>query len=228
MALFAAKLSNRRTWLSGVFAIAALFALPQAAAAQDRAADAAVRKLLHKATHTAYDKLSQPDGFWTSTVARIPLPPLFVEGTRASNGPLASPDFRLDLQHRLNRIAEAGARAGGLRAPAAIDKVRITDPQAILHGTATAATSAVRAEAGPRLINAVIPAIAKALHQAKDPVIAKAIAALKGVDEGDVARALSNEADNAIWFQIGAEEAAIRQSPDAGGDPTLAAALGKS
>jgi hypothetical protein len=187
------------------------------------AADAAIRKLLHKATHEAFTKLSQPDGYWSSTVARIPLPKLFAE----RKGVLASNDFRLQLQHRLNRFAEAGAKAALTKAPAAMDKVKIADPVAVLHGSATAATSAVRAEAGPRLINAITPAIYKAIHEAKDPVVEQAIHALKGVDERDVARAVSTGADNGSWFQIGNEEAAIRQSPDAGGDPGLAAALGK-
>jgi hypothetical protein len=57
--------------------------------------------------------------------------------------------------------------------------------------------------------------------------VEQAIHALKGVDERDVARAISNGADNGMWFQIGNEEAAIRQSPDAGGDRELAAALAK-
>jgi hypothetical protein len=235
MALFAGSRSKRRGRVAGVFAAAMLLAMPMVASAQTQAAaslspaqaSTAVRKLLHKATQAAFDTLSQPDGYWSSTVARIPLPTLFAEKS-ARKGVLESDDFRIQLQHRLNQFAEAGAKAAALRAPGAIDKVKIVDPAAVLAGSATAATSAVRAEAGPRLINAVIPAIYKAIHQARDPLVAQAIASLKGVDERDVARALANEADNATWFQIGAEEAAIRRSPDAGGDPALAAALGKS
>jgi hypothetical protein len=233
MAPIAANLSKRLGRTTGALAAALLLVIPVAASAQSAPgvttvspvkAGAAVRKLLHKATNEAFAKLSQPDGYWSSTVARIPLPTLFA----SRKGALASDDFRLQLQHRLNQFAEAGAKAAALRAPAAIDKAHIANPVAVLAGSATAATSAIRADAGPRLINAVIPAITKAIHQAKDPLIAQAMASLKGVDEHDVARALANEADNATWFQIGAEEAAIRQSPDAGGDAALAAALGKS
>jgi hypothetical protein len=71
----------------------------------------------------------------------------------------------------------------------------------------------------------MIPALRRALRQAQDPVIAEAVAALKGVNLGDVAHALANEADNAIWYEIGGEEAAIRRNPEATGDPALIAAL---
>jgi Protein of unknown function (DUF4197) len=228
----------RVTWggrIAGVIGVSMLaLATPPASAQQPTAsaaapttnpaaANAAIHRLLHKATHEAFTKLSQPDGFWNSTVARFPLPKLFA----ARIGVLANDDFRMQLQHRLNQFAEAGAKVALTKAPAAVDKVKIGDPVSVLHGSATSATSAVRAEAGPRLINAIIPAIYKAIHEANDPVVEQAIHALKGVDERDVAHSVANGADNGMWFQIGNEEAAIRQSPDAGGDPELAAALGK-
>ena len=183
-----------------------------------------MRRLLLQATHNAFATLSRPDGFWNSPVARIPLPVLFtVPG--AYRGPLASEEFRDKLQHRLNRFAEAGASAAGVKAPAAIRRAAIPDPLAVLRGSRTAATTAVRDYAGPRLINAMLPTIYRNIRRARDPLVTEAMTSLKGVDERDVARALANETDNAVWLQIGLEEAAIRASPDAGGDPVLAAAL---
>jgi len=45
------------------------------------------------------------------------------------------------------------------------------------------------------------------------------------VNIADAAHALALEADNAIWYEIGASEAEIRRNPESTNDPLLIAAL---
>ena len=217
---------GRRGFL-GAIAGAALLAHARQAGAVPARGDAAepVRRLLDLAVSKAFATLTRADGFWNSPVARINLPVLFGKPGQPMRGVLAAPAFREQLQHSLNRYAEVGAVRAGPAIAARARRLTIHDHLAILRGEPTAATTLLRASVGPASVNAMIPALRRALRQANDPLIAKAIAALPGVSLGDVAHSLANEADNAIWYAIGSEEAAIRRNPRASGDPSVIAAL---
>lgn len=184
-----------------------------------------VRRLLELATSNAFARLTAADGFWNSSVARINLPVLFGKRGDVLAGILSSTAFRDELQHKLNNVAESGARRA---APVVADAVRvigIDNAEALLRGGPTAATSHLRAAMGAGLINAMIPELDSALRLTNDPLIGKAIGALVGVDLGQLAHGLALEADNAIWYEIGEAEAAIRRDPQASGDAMLIAAL---
>lgn len=214
------------TALVGSIALGAL-ALPGIAFAQD-AADAdteAVRRLMVLSSNKALTKLGQPNGFLTSTVARIGLPALFKpKGTQP--GPLAEVAFREQLIQRLNSLAEAGARGATPAVAEAARKLPITNAPLILRGKGpTAATSAMRLEMGSGLVNALWQPLEQALTTAQDPIVAQAIAALPGVTLHDVAHAVALAADNGIWYEIGSAEAEIRANPQATGDAALIAAL---
>jgi hypothetical protein len=77
-----------------------------------------------------------------------------------------------------------------------------------------------------RLIDAMVPEVGEALRIAEDPLVGQLIAGLTGVDLGGMARTFSNEVDNAIWTEIGREEAAIRADPGRTRDPMLIAVFG--
>ena len=225
MAMTAPEPSTRRGFLA-VAAAVALLAFPRGAGAVIVGGPRdPVRRLLALATRNAFARVTAPDGFWNSPVARIALPVLFGRPGQPMRGVLASRSFREQLQDRLNRFAEVGARRAEPVVTAKLRRLVVANPAAVLGGEPTSATTLLRAAVGPALVNAMIPTLRRALHQAQDPIIAQAVAALKGVDLGDVAHALANEADNAIWYEVGAEEAAIRRNPEASGDPVLAAAL---
>jgi hypothetical protein len=184
--------------------------------------DEIVRRLLERATMNAFARLTQPDGFWDSAVARINLPVLFGKRGSVMQGILRTPAFREQLQHRLNIIAEDGARAA---APLVADTVRtigIQNAYALVTGDATAATSFLRSQMGPSLVNAMIPELDRVMRVVDDPLVGQALALLTGVDVSAAAHALALEADNAIWYEIGAEEANLRKNPS---DPALARAL---
>ncbi|EIZ80222.1 hypothetical protein WSK_1256 [Novosphingobium sp. Rr 2-17] len=183
-----------------------------------------VHKLMASASQRAFAKLEQPDGFWSSSVARINLPVLFAK-TRGRTSPLRSPEFREKLQHLLNNLAEEGARKGG---PLVIDSAKsvpVPNGTAILRGRPTAATTLLRQSVGPALVNAMIPAILEEMQANQDPTLGKAMASLSGVTMTDAAHALAIEADNAVWYEIGAAETEIRSNPASTNDAGLISAL---
>lgn len=185
----------------------------------------AVRRLLEIATRNAFSRLTAPDGFWNSAVARVALPELFGKRGGILQGILSSAAFRERLQHKLNNVAEVGARRA---APAVADAVRvigIDNAVALLRGEPTAATSHLRAAMGPALVNAMIPELEQALRIANDPLISQALSALAGVNIGQLAHGLALDTDSAIWYEIGAAEAEIRRNPETTGDAMLIAAL---
>jgi hypothetical protein len=205
----------RRQVLAGVGAAGLLLVMPGWASAATSRADVA-RRLMRIATSRAFAKLSAPNGFWDSPVARFDLPELFVKGRAPI--PVAS---REQLQRRLNLVAEAGARRAGQVARGSSGLIRREDADAIVSGDATTGTSLLRDRVGARLINEMIPAIERALQTERDPVVIAAVSKLSGVELRDVAKAVALKADSAIWYQIGAEEGDIRANPQNTGDRVL-------
>lgn len=184
-----------------------------------------VRRLLLMASDNALAKLTAPGGFWDSQVARIALPDLFGSRGGVLQGVLTSAPFRARLHRELNHLAERGAERAAPVVAEVIRTISIEDALALIQGGPTAATTYLRQQMGPGLINAMIPGLADAIRVAEDPIVSQAIAALTGVDVGAVAQSVAIGADNSIWYQIGVEEAAIRANPQATNDPLLIAAL---
>ena len=58
-----------------------------------------------------------------------------------------------------------------------------------------------------------MPEVGQALRVAQDPLVGQLIAGLTGVDLGGMATTFSQTVDDAIWSEIGREEAAIRADP---------------
>lgn len=219
------KLLARRNVLAGAVTSVSLLALGGCASLGNWSYVDAVRRLLTLATERAFARLTAPDGFWDSAVARVNLPVLFGKRGGIIQGILSSDAFREKLQHRLNNFAEDGARRA---APVVADAVRtigIENAVAIIKGGPTAATTLLRDGMGPALVNAMIPPLGDAMRIANDPIINQAISLLAGVNIGDAAHALAIETDNAIWYEVGAAEADIRKHPEQTNDPVLIAAL---
>lgn len=213
----------RRRVLTGIGAAGALLMLPGPLSAAVAPRLDVARRLLRISSARAFAKLSAPDGFWSSPVARFDLPELFVKGVSP-----VSPAHREQLARRLNTAAEAGARRAGQVANGTIGLIKRGDAAAVLGGDATAGTSLLRTRVGARLINVMIPAIESALRAERDPVVMAAVRRLSGVELTDVAKAIALKADSAIWYQIGSEEGEIRKNPRSTGDRGLIAAFAKT
>ncbi|WP_243692598.1 DUF4197 family protein [Novosphingobium sp. ST904] len=217
---------NRRGVLVGMLATGVLM-LPGCSTLGGSSSAGAdpVRRLMRYSSERAFTWLGQPEGFWTSPVARLPLPLLFSRPGRTNSGVLKSKAFRDKLQYQLNLFAAPGARAAGPVALKAVQDIPVREPAEILSGGNTAATTFLRRNMGPALVNAMIPEIERAMREAQDPTLNQAIAALKGVTIQDAAHALALDADNGIWYEVGAAEAAIRQNPGETNDAALIGAL---
>jgi hypothetical protein len=219
----------RRSILLGTAAAGILLALPGCAGTGGLGGAPSlvdvVRRLLEHATRHAFATLTAPDGFWNSAVSRIELPVLFGRPGSALQGVLASAAFRDQLQHKLNNVAEAGAKRA---APVVADAVRsmsVADAVSIIKGGPTSATSLLRQQMGAELVNAMIPALDDALRVANDPLIGQALKLLTGVDLNQVGHAVALNADSAIWYEIGNAETEVRRNPEKTNDPVLIAAL---
>ena len=211
----------RRTFLAGGAAMG-LLALPGCASLGGLSMVDAIRRLLDLSSRNAFAKLTTPGGFWDSEVARFELPELFSSGGgTVMKGLLTSAVFKNNLQHQLNIVAEKGAERAAPVVYQAVKKISVPDAIGLVRGGSTAATTYLRSAMGPALINAMIPGLTDALRLSSDPVLGQAFKALSGVDLGSAAQAIANRADNAIWYQIGNEEGAIRAHPETTRDPLL-------
>ncbi|PNU05061.1 hypothetical protein A8V01_04310 [Novosphingobium guangzhouense] len=218
------EMTGRRAVLAGFLATGAL-ALPGCATIGRPSQTDLIESLLMLSSQRAFARLTQPDGFWDSQVARINLPVLFGRPGSVAQKVFRSPLFKEKLQRELNRVAEDGARVA---APLVYDAVRsltVTDALALLRGGDTAATTFLRQSMGSGLVNVMIPELDRVMRVAEDPILNTAVSALAGVNMADAAHALALEADNAIWYEIGAQEADIRAHPESTHDAGLIAAL---
>jgi hypothetical protein len=210
----------RRAFLAGA-AGAAVLALPGCQSMGGFSMIDAVKKLLTLSSQNAFARLTAPGGFWDSSVARFEVPELFSGSGGTLKALLTTAAFKQQLQRQLNIAAEKGAERA---APLVVETVRnisVPDAVGLIRGGPTAATSWLRAEMGAGLINAMVPGLGDAINLSSDPVLSQAIKALAGVDLGQVAQAVAIRADNSIWYQIGAEESAIRANPESTRDPLL-------
>ena len=210
----------RRSFLVGSVGASALL-LPGCASLGGFSMVDALKRLLTLSSERAFAKLTAPGGFWDSEVARFELPTLFSSSGGVLRGLLTSAAFKSQLQKQLNIVAEKGAERAAPVVLEAVRSISIPDAVGIVRGGPTAATTHLRSAMGPALINSMIPGLTDALRVSSDPILGQAIKALAGVELGSVAQAVANRADNAIWYQIGSEEGAIRANPESTRDPLL-------
>lgn len=210
----------RRGFLVGTVGAGALL-LPGCASMGGFSMVDAIKRLLTLSSEQAFAKLTAPGGFWDSEVARFELPTLFSSSGGVLRSLLTSGPFKNQLQKQLNIVAEKGAERAAPVVLEAVRNISVPDAIGIVRGGPTAATSYLRSQMGPALINSMIPGLTDALRVSSDPILGQAIKALSGVDVGSVAQSIANRADNSIWYQIGAEEGAIRANPESTRDPLL-------
>lgn len=215
----------RRSFLAGTAAIGVL-ALTGCETIQRWSLVDAIRRLLQRAAENAFARLTAPGGFWDNQLARLELPDVLGSRGNVLASIFTSVVFKERLQREFNKVAERGARRA---APLVVDAVRtigIENARALLDGGPTAATAFLRGNMGNALIEAMSPELADALRISQEPLVADALRRLTGVDVSSVARDFAADVDNAIWAEIGREEAAIRADPRSTNDPMLIGVLG--
>ncbi|RJY08256.1 DUF4197 domain-containing protein [Aurantiacibacter aquimixticola] len=217
---------DRRRFIAGLGASGALLALPACQSFGGFGLVDAVRRLLYISSERAFARLTAPGGFWDEQVAAIGLNNLL--GTRGNvlAGVLTSTLFRDRLQDAFADIAIEGAERA---APIVTDAVRVVGLEtaaALVNGGPTAATGFLRDELGLTLVEAMVPELGEAMRIAQEPLVGELLSGLTGVNVSGVARNFSTTIDNAIWNEMGLEEAAIRRDPGATGDPLLISVFG--
>ena len=138
---------------------------------------------------------------------------------------LTSSAFKSRLQREFNHIAERGARRASPLVADAVRMIGINNARDLIRSGPMAATGFLRQSMGASLIEAMVPELGEGMRLTSDPVVSQAIAALTGVDVTGVARSLSSRADEAIWGEIGRQEADIRAHPESTNDPVLIGAF---
>lgn len=221
--------TSRRSLLTGAAGAGALLLLPGCATMGGGfSLEEAVRRLLLLASENAFARLTAPGGFWDEQVARIGLGSML--GTRGDvlSRLLTSALVKDRLEERFATFAiDASFRA----APVVTDAIRVVGVRNaidLVRGGPTAASGFLRQEVGTALLDAVIPELGQAIRVSRDPVLGEALSALTGVNVAGVADRLGREVDNAVWGEIGREEAAIRANPQSTRDPAIIAVFGAS
>jgi hypothetical protein len=220
-------LATRRSLLAGAAGAGAILLLPGCASTGGGfSLVEAVRRLLLLASDNAFARLTAPGGFWDEQVARLGLDTVL--GTRGDvlSRILTSQLFKDRLEERFATFAiDASFRA----APVVTDAVRvigIDNAIALVRGGPDAASLYLRQEVGTALLDAVVPELGEALRVSRDPLLGQALSAVTGVDVAGVADRFGRQIDDAIWGEIGREEAAIRANPEATRDPVLIGVFG--
>ena len=219
-------LPHRRAFIAGSLATAAALALPGCATTGHFSFTEAIRRLLVLSSERAFVRLTAPGGFWDQQVAQIGLGRFFGSRGGVLTNILTSALFKNRLE---GVVADVAVDASYRAAPVVADAVRTigyANAIDLIRDGPSAASSYLRQEMGLRLVEVMVPEVGQALRVAQDPLIGQLIAGLTGIDLGGVATTFANEVDNAIWTEIGREEAAIRADPAATRDPVLIGVFG--
>jgi hypothetical protein len=219
-------LPHRRAFIAGSLATVGALALPGCATTGAFSLTEAIRRLLVLSSERAFARLTSPGGFWDQQVAQIGLNRFFGNRGSVLGNILTSTLFKNRLE---GVVADVAVDASFRAAPIVADTVRTigwANAVDLIRGGPTAASSFLRQEMGFRLVEAMVPQVGQALRVAQDPLVGQLIAGLTGVDLGGMATTFSREVDDAIWSEIGREEAAIRADPAATRDPVLIGVFG--
>lgn len=214
------RTSGRRAFIGGALAGSAVL-VSGCASTGGYSLTEAIRRLLYLSSERAFARLIAPGGFWDAQVARVGLGTIM--GTRGDilSSILTSTLFKDRLEEAFADLAIKGAERAAPLVADAVRVVGIEAAEALVRGGPTAATAFLRDEMGGTLVEAMVPELGQAIRIARDPVIGDAIARLSGVDIPGVASRFSSTINDAIWNEMGIEEAAIRRDPRSTNDPLL-------
>lgn len=218
---------SRRALLAGAASASALLLRPACASTGPAfTMEEAVRRLLLAAADNAFARLTAPGGFWDEQVATIGLDRFLGNRGNTLSRILTSQVFKDRLEERFASFAiDASFRAAPLVTDAA-EVIGFANALELVRGGPTAASDFLRLELGCALIDGIVPELSEAIRLANDPLIGEALGALTGVRVGEVAGRIGRVVDDAIWGEIGREEAAIRADPRSTRDPVLIGVFG--
>ena len=142
------------------------------------------------------------------------------------SGLLTSALLKGRLEGAFADIAVAGSNRAAPIVADAVRTIGFANTIDLVRGGPSAATDALRGQLGGRLITEMVPELGEAMRIASDPVIGQLLNAATGSDISGITQRLAGNVDDAIWSEMGIEEAAIRANPQATGDPVLIGVFG--
>lgn len=188
----------------------------------------AIRQLLYLSSERAFARLTAPGGYWEDTVRSVGLGNMLGARGDILSTILTSALFRDRLARAFSGFA---ADAAYNAAPIVADTIRVIGLQnaiALVRGGPSAATGFLRQNMGMSLVEAMVPQLGDAMRLSREPLVGQALSLISGVDIAGVANRFAGNVDDAIWTEMGVEEAAIRRDPQATGDPLLITVFGAS
>jgi len=216
---------NRRSLLGALGAGAGAMLLGGCATYETRVTNV-IERLLLLSSQRAFARLTAPGGFWDQQIAQAGLDNFLGARGNVLAGILTSGLVKSRLEREFAGFAvEASERA----APIIYDSIQLIGVEntiGLITGGPTAATSYLRADLGPRLVDAMVPELGQAMRVAQDPLVGQLISAAVGVDVNAAAGRVATKVNDTIWSEIGREEAAIRADPRSTNDPVLIGAFG--
>lgn len=216
----------RRAFLGQALAGGALIVLPGCASMGGFSLTEAIRRLLMLSSERAFARLIGDGGYWDDAISAAGLGNML--GTRGDvlAGILTSTLFKKRLNRAFASVAERGAERAAPIVADAVRTIGIDNAVALVKGGPTAATTFLRTGLSGALAEAMIPELGQAMKLAEEPLVGQLLNSLVGIDVAGVARNLSGKVDDAIWNEMGIEEAAIRANPRATNDPLLIGVFG--
>jgi len=216
---------RRRTFLGGAMATSVL-ALPGCQSLGGFSLVDAIRRLLYLSSERAFARLTVPGGYWDDAVGQIGLEGLLGNRGNVLANILTSTLFKDRLEGAFADIAVTGAERAAPLVADAVRLIGIENALALVQGGPTAATAFLRNDLGTGLVESMVPELGQAMRIADEPLVGQLLAGLTGVDVSAIARNVSTSVDNAIWREMGVEEAAIRADPLSTNDPVLIGVFG--
>ncbi|MEP0391534.1 MAG: DUF4197 domain-containing protein [Erythrobacter sp.] len=216
----------RRQILGGGLALSAALALPACASIPGFSLTEAVQRLLLISSENAFARLTAPNGFWDSEVAKLGLGDMLGSRGNVLTRLLTSTLVKDQLE---DAFADFAVDASFKAAPIVTDAVRtigFANAAELVRGGPNAATSFLRGELGGRLVDQLVPELGDAIRIASNPGVAELLRQVSGADIGGIAQGFAGNIDDAIWNEIGNEEALIRANPRSTNDPLLIGVFG--
>lgn len=216
----------RRQVLGGGLGLCAALALPACASVPGLNLTEAVRRLLLVASDNAFARLTAQGGFWDNEVAKLGLGDMLGSRGNVLTRLLTSTIVKDQLE---DAFADLAVDASFKAAPIVTEAVRtigFANAVELVRGGPKAATSALRGELGGRLVDQMVPELGDALRIASNPAVAQLLQEVSGADISGIAQGFAGNIDDAIWTEIGNEEAIIRSNPRATNDPLLIGVFG--
>lgn len=216
---------GRRLFLGGA-AASALLALPGCASMGGYSLTEAIRRLLFLSSERAFARLTRDGGYWDDAIGDVGLGNLL--GTRGDilATILTSTLFKGRLERAFAGVAEKASYRAAPIVTEAVRTIGVENAVALVKGGPTAATGFLRDSLGVTLVEAMVPEVGDAMRVAQDPLMGQLLSALTGIDLANATRSVSRRVDDAIWREMGVEEAAIRADPRATNDPLLIGVFG--